>query len=273
MSIPDRIRRKIRNLQVSYSRKTEYTVKANFGFKIKLNITRDVDKFFFLEHFEPATLNFFSKLISSGNIVIDVGANIGIYTLIASKKLQNSGKVYSFEPSDWAYHRLIENINLNSFKNIVVIKKAVSDYSGKAEFFVCEDDAYNSLGANPIKKVTSKKIVDAITLDEFFEHFKIKKVDIIKIDAEGADFLVLKGGEKLIMTNSPVIFCEYNRYTKARENFNLNDMLTLLENWKYKIFELDESKLIQFEPSTSNGYELICLKENHYSNLILANPQ
>jgi FkbM family methyltransferase len=265
MHISNNTRQKVKRLRLKFLMGRDFVINTGFKFKIKLSPKRDVDRLFYLGHFESATLKLFSDMIKSESIIFDVGANIGIYSLIAAKKIKTPGKIFAFEPSEWAFNRLKENISLNSVNSIELINKAVSNYNGKTDFYLCEDDAYNSLGSEPMQKVVAKKIVAVITLDNFCANEKIDKINILKIDTEGADFLVLKGAAGLLSKEqAPVIFCEYNRYTKASKDFELNDMLTFLEESNYHLYELKDNTLIPFDPVTSKADEIICLKENHH---------
>lgn len=270
MTIFQRFKRKTKILKIKYLKRYEFIFKTGYKFKIKLDVRRDVDKLFYLDSFESSTLQLFSNLITPNNIIVDIGANIGVYSLIALSKYRNETFVYAFEPSDWAYNRLLENITLNSFNNVEIIKKAVSDHVGETEFHMCEDDAYNSLGAKPMKKVISSKYIELTTLDEFCKLKKIKKIDILKIDTEGADYLVLKGGVRILNgIEAPIIFCEYNRYTKADESFELHDMISLLESYQYRVYEINNKMLIPFIPEKSNADEIVCLKDEHLSRIPL----
>lgn len=245
----------------------DYIHNAQLGFKIILDLRKVVDSNFFLLEFEYDYLRFFKKILKRGSKVIDVGANIGIYSLLAGKNVGSEGKVYSFEPSDWAYSRLIENLKLNNLRNVEAIKKVVSDRNGTAAFFICDDDAYNSLSFKPMRKVLRSENVSLITLDDFCEQKQIINIDVLKIDTEGADYLVLKGAQKLLRSNNPpVIFCEYNRLIKSGFDFNLTDMENLLKDADYKLFEIRGKKLLEFDSTISQTSELICIPVSKLKN-------
>ncbi len=248
----------------------EYYFKSNIGFLIKLDLSKDVDCRFYLNKFETNTILFFKEIINSGDIIFDVGANIGIYSIVAGKKVGINGKVFAFEPAEWAQKRLLDNFKLNKLVNIKIITAGVSDLEGDTLFYLCEDDAYNSLGENPMQKIIKEEMIKVITLDEFCRRENITRVNIIKIDTEGADYLVLKGAKNILSKKSaPIIFCEYNRYTQVNKRFKLKDMLDFLINLDYQVYELKGKKLKFFNAEESSAEELICLKSEHYSRIPL----
>jgi len=254
----------MKNLLRKYILNKEFVKRTKWGFLIKLDVSRDVDKHFYWGEFEFDTLKFYQNILKKGSIVFDIGANIGIYSLTASINIGDKGKVYSFEPSDWAYNRLIENISLNKFKNVEYFKIGVSDKKGIVKFYKCADDAYNSLGSRPMIDVKEIIEIEVDSLDHFCEERKIKKIDILKIDAEGADYLVLKGAKKIINSDSPpVIFCEFNKGISEGYSFSKDDLLLLLKELSYSIYEIKRDGVIEFNPETSNSNEIICMKKEH----------
>ena len=98
---------------------------SKFGFKVILDISYDVDRRFLLSSFETSNFEIMKKIIRKDWNIIDVGANIGLYSLLFARR--TFGQVYAFEPSDEVYQRLKINVKLNSFNNIKINKKLVSD--------------------------------------------------------------------------------------------------------------------------------------------------
>lgn len=99
--------------------------------------------------YEPKTTSLFKKVIREGDIVVDVGAHIGYYTLLASRLVGDTGKVYAFEPEPRNYDLLLKNLELNNVKNVVAIKKAVSNKKGTLKFYLSKI----SLEHSTVKKI------------------------------------------------------------------------------------------------------------------------
>ncbi len=254
-----------RGIKIKYFRSI-FIYKSNLGFDIILDMEKNVDRNFYLNCFEIENFILLKKKIKSGMIVFDIGANIGLYTLLFSKKVESEGRVFSFEPSPEAYFRLKQNVVLNKINNVKLYNMGISDKTGNSEFFICEDDAYNSLGKKPMMPIVKTIDVPITTIDEFCLKEKINKVDLIKIDTEGAEFLVLKGAEKLLTSdNAPILICEYNRLTEEGYDYKITDLYDYLVKIGYLIYEIKKGTLYKFDVIRSSASDLICIKEFHKS--------
>ncbi len=163
---------------------------------------------------EEATTALFCKVVKSGDVVVDLGANIGYFTLLAAKLVGESGKVYSFEPEPRNYQYLVRNIELNGYRNVVAVQKAVADKPGTVKLFICPYDTghhtiqkYDGIQAYRPGFVDAKKEfveVEQVRLDDYLRG-KTEKVDLIKMDVEGAEMLALAGMEEVIRKNKNLI--------------------------------------------------------------------
>lgn len=159
--------------------------------------------------YERYTTALFEQLVSRGMSVVDVGANIGYYTLLAAKLVGEKGKVFAFEPEPRNYALLLKNIELNSYKNIIPLRKAVSIKSGKVKLFLDKLEP----GAHSLYRVredaTEAILVDAVSLDGFFKGRECP-IDIIKVDVEGSEMAVLLGMPEIVRNNNNLkIFTEF----------------------------------------------------------------
>ena len=165
--IYNKLVRRIKKNYISLTNKKEIVYKTRFGFKILLDLSKEVDRNIYLNDFENNTIDFFKKSLKKGMTVFDIGANIGIYSLIASNKIKKEGKVFSFEPSDWAYKRLLHNIKFSKYSNIIINNTGIADNTGELKFYVCEDDAYNSIGNTPMKNIIGVNTINVFSLDDY----------------------------------------------------------------------------------------------------------
>ena len=136
---------------------------------------------------------------------VDVGANIGCHSLIASKI---ASKVIAIEPIESLRNRLSANIRLNNINNIIIKPVAVSDYIGTVSFFLPKDDAANQgIGSLSRKEYTGKEIkVPVTTLDELLKNEE--RIDFIKIDVEGHSKEVIFGAKEIIKKFKPLVIYE-----------------------------------------------------------------
>ena len=237
---------------------------------------------YFIMHgdFIPDESEVLKKILKPGMIFIDVGANIGYFSLIAAKLVggQSNGKgmVFAFEPDENNFSLLQKNINANGYKNIIAIKKAVSDKVSTAKFYLEKEN----LCAHSLTPKTNCDFteVETISLDEYFKDKKIDPVrgpslktttlvkqkdfasngvDVVKIDVEGMEPAVLRGMENLIKANeSMAIITEY--YPKAISNagYSPNDYLESLKKSGFR--------LVNFGNQNGKLVNILCLKNFEY---------
>ncbi len=148
--------------------------------------------------------------MSPGDVVFDIGANVGYFTLSCSKLAGKKGKIYSFEAIPKTAEILKKNYLLNSLQNITVYNKAVSDKTGKTTFLIPDQGENHTMASMVWHKedCSVKKVsVDSIVIDHHSELSKLSPA-FIKIDVEGSEGFVLKGMQSLLQNNSPIIFIE-----------------------------------------------------------------
>ena len=178
---------------------------------------------------EEETTRLFREKVKGGDIVVDLGANIGYYTLLSAKIVGGSGKVYAFEPDPSNYKILTSNIKLNGYNNIITEGKAVSDKVGTLDLYLDAQD----MGAHTIYRTAkNKKIisVESITLDKYFKGREFP-IDIVKMDIEGAEMAALMGMQNIISKNQNLkIFMEFHIPWIKRAGILPNDFATLLFN-------------------------------------------
>jgi FkbM family methyltransferase len=157
---------------------------------------------------EESTTQLFKKVVKEGDVIVDLGANLGYFTLLAAKLTGKKGRVYSFEPEPRNYNYLLKNIELNGYDNIVASQKAVSNKHGKVKLYICPYDSghhtinqYGGIEAYKHDPVYNNATVDfveveTVVLDDFLED--MEQVDVVKMDVEGAEMLALSGMDGII---------------------------------------------------------------------------
>ncbi len=154
--------------------------------------------------YEVARVRAFAKAVNLGAVVYDVGANVGIYALLASSRVGFSGRVYAFEPLDRNVRYLRRHIMLNNLENCTVVEKAVCKESGIRRFSAA---AWESSMAK--LSPDGEKLIPSTTLDNcVYGEIHFRPPDIIKIDVEGAELEVLEGATRTICEFYPTIFLE-----------------------------------------------------------------
>lgn len=181
------------------------------------------------------------KLVNEGDITIDVGANIGYYTLLLAKIVGSSGKVIAFEAEPRNFEILKKNVEENHFENVIVEKKAVSEKSGVVKFFIGEDSSTENQLFKPDVK-HSEIEVESISIDEYLQDKDIK-VDFIKMDIQGSEPLVIEGMRKTIEKNKNLkLMMEWWPDAIKKYNIKPDKHLQELVSLGFNIFEIDDNK-------------------------------
>jgi FkbM family methyltransferase len=168
--------------------------------------------------------------LNEGDVVLDIGSHIGIFSIYASKK---KAKVYSFEPTKANYDRLTSNIEKNNLNNVSLFNLAVSDKKGQASFFVCNEKKFNARHSlyDPGKK-SKKIIIQTTTLKEILKENKLSKIDFLKLDCEGAEYDILFNCPKEILSKIGKISMEFHDLDEKRNGKKLK---TFLEENGFKV--------------------------------------
>lgn len=190
---------------------------------------------------EPGLTTVFKHIVRPGMIVVDVGANIGMYTLLGARLLEGRGKVHSFEPTPRISAILRNNVQVNGFLESGIIEfheSAVTDERGSARLVVFpKDSGHNTLfwdsdGVEAIR-------VPTISLDEALKHES--HVDIVKIDAEGAEPKIIRGMRETILRNPSIrIALEFAPSHLMRAGVNPTEFLSELQGLGFEITLIDD---------------------------------
>lgn len=205
-----------------------------------------IDTFNF-DLYEQSDSKLLFDLINDGDIIFDIGANIGWYSCHFARKLPKS-VIYSFEPIPETFRKLQMNVELNNFSNLVLNNLALSSKIEKTTFFYSP----TVTGASSAKNITENEDMQRIecitdTVDNFSETFKIDRLDFIKCDVEGAEIHVFQGGLETLNKCKPIIFTEMLRKWTAKFGYTPNDIIQLLKEIGYQCFicENDYFKVIE----------------------------
>jgi len=163
-------------------------------------------------------------------VVLDIGAQTGAFSLMA--KYLPYSTWYAFEPIHEAAHVLQQNLILNDIHNVIVHQTAVADFNGTAKLTMPHKEQWGlaTIGPNILRfSPQGTREVACIDLDTFVALHNIKKVDFIKMDTEGAEFLILRGGYQMLMRDHPIILMEYYEKNMQQCNVHKDDIHAFLE--------------------------------------------
>lgn len=221
--------------------------------------------------FEANLTNFLIRFLKEGDTFLDVGAHVGTYTILASKLVGGVGRVYAFEPTPRTFKTLKQNSLIRN--NINVYNNAILDKNSTIEFF---DYGPKFSAFNTFKKRNDESIafrdkvkkisVSTISLDDFCEENKISP-DFIKIDAEGAEHIILSAMLNILQKDKPVVSIEVSNTPEFSENSN-SSIKTLLGLGYIGYIATPEGMLKPHIDGTEYAYENIIFAHNSKTNTL-----
>lgn len=214
----------------------------------KKGLTRIVDgqkirfpvKYFryYPKKFEPETTDFVLKNCKYGDTVIDIGAHMGLYTVLMARKVGIQGRVYSFEPSP-SNKKIVEQlVSINGvLENVEIYENAVGEKNKKTAFYVFEHEASFSNSLIDYKSETPKKkiSIDVICLDDFVQKKNITQINCIKMDAEGAELDILIGAEKIIKKCKPKIRLSVHPPIFVQSGKTIEELWDVIVKYNYSV--------------------------------------
>lgn len=171
--------------------------------------------------------------IKKGMTAIDIGACLGYYSVLFSKLVGNSGNVVAFEPEYTNYINLINNLIKHNCRNVRTVNAALSDYNGTGRLYLKAKKGWHTLIRDD--NCEYQEII-IHKLDTYLKRFRIEKVDVLKIDVEGADLEVLKGAVDTISKSDKVALLLETHV----ELYDVNEIeiFELLNNYKFDVLDV-----------------------------------
>jgi FkbM family methyltransferase len=239
---------------VAAARKTEWlriqsqghpaTAHLGRGARILLYPDSVLSELLFRGDFELDEICFVGAYLRPGDVVVDAGANVGVYTVVAAQRVGARGRVYSFEPTPRTFRRLTENVSLNRFENVVCSQLGLSDAPELLELRVSADglDAWNSFGTPAHEGVFSGEAVSVTAFNGYAREVGLCPGDVtlMKIDVEGWEERVLAGASDFLAhPNGPALVVETNDSAARSAGSSAEAILRTLRGFGYSLFRFD----------------------------------
>jgi FkbM family methyltransferase len=217
--------------------------------------------FAFRDDYEPE-LAFLRRYLKNGMTMVDVGACYGIYTTVGARGVGERGRVLAFEPAKRSFEVLQKNTAGNRFGNVRLFRLALANCSGSSWLRHAPDPGRNALRRVSVDRGDCER-VSLAKLDEVLESEKVSRVDLIKIDAEGAEELVMQGGEWAFRTWRPVIIFEVNTEAAASLGLRATGAAELLRSLEYGFFSAGASGELAPTEGPPDGGNVVALPREH----------
>jgi len=163
---------------------------------------------YFLGEYEKSELKALEKFINEDSIFIDLGANIGLYTLYASNLIGENGRIICFEPFAENFNALTNNIAINNLLNVQAEKLAVGERDGSMMLYYDMREKNPGMVSSKYMKDSFSEEVRMVSLDSYFQNKSFNRIDFIKIDVEGSEYSALLGMQNILTTYFPSLLIE-----------------------------------------------------------------
>jgi len=185
---------------------------------------------------EENETHWFTRFVGPGDTVIDIGANVGYYTVLASQLVGDQGRVYAFEPEPTAFALLEQNVRVSGARNVVLEQKAVSNENGTLQLFLA---AVNK-GDHRIYQTDDRAAIDveAVRLDDYLAGIG-GAIDFVKIDTQGAEALIIAGMDDTIRDNPGIVMAvEFSPQALQELGTSGEEFLARLRAHDFRMFDL-----------------------------------
>jgi FkbM family methyltransferase len=218
------------------------------GIRYRLDLNELIDaNIYYRGVHEPRSTRTAGALLPVAGVGIDVGANSGYYTLLFAQLVGPYGRVIAFEPTALALEKLEENLRLNDFSNVEVVKSALSDTAGVRSVNSDETAFRASWPVTGPAFGSRREVVQFLTLDEYCSRANLPRVDLIKIDVDGYEMRVIGGSTETLARYRPFVLIEIGKYTMQELGDDPLDLAQTLWRLGYG-FESDDRSLTFSSP-------------------------
>ena len=274
-TLPDRVRWRIEQYQLRRREAWWQTHRGEArsflhevqpGVRMRLHLDSELCHLIYCRHFEATERRFVNAFLQAGDVFIDVGANIGLFTLIAARRVGEGGRVLAFEPSPRAFERLNDNVRTNQLRNVSCFRTALSDRVGEQALSQAGGgfDAWNSFGTTVVGEALASEPVPTTTWNAVVRQEGLAgAVTMMKIDVEGWENRVLAGGsESLSRPDAPVLQVEFTDAAARSAGSSCRELYGMLESMGYRMFVFDPARRVLVADPIRESYP--------YANLIAA---
>lgn len=255
--------------------KREYKKRLSNGLYITVTPSEHIQQhIFWYGFYERQVSLLLSRICSETSVFLDIGANIGYFTLTAAKKCK-SGQVFAFEPVSLLFKKLKNNILKNNLHNVQAIQHAVGEVQGSIKMYLSAEDNMGMSSRHAPENFSGvTEDVEMISIDEWAMEIKADYVDIVKIDIEGGEFLALQGMRQTLINCRPFLIIEISEETMAPFGFASKIIFEFLGTLGYESFKINnDGRLVKLNDAQVNNENLAFVHSSRlpeYSAIILS---
>lgn len=196
--------------------------------------------------YDPTELHFLRRHLGPGMVFLDGGANLGIYSLVASRCVGPAGRVIGFEPSTREFDRANHHVRINRLENTEIIHAGLSDQPGQVGLKVADDKhaGHNTLGAfvYDATQLDAIEQVRLVTIDQVVEERGLQRVDLIKLDLEGAETAAIRGATRTIGRFQPKLLVEFSETSLHAQGSSCVELWRTITDLGYALGSIDNAE-------------------------------
>lgn len=244
--------------------KERFVKKLPGGLLMEVSVNDHIEKYlFWYGVYEKKEVNTMQTLLQTDSVVVDIGANIGYYSLMAAEKI-TAGHIYCVEPVTKNMEKLKRNISLNKFTVIHPVQAVISNTSGNATIYISSDDNSGMSGLKPAENFSGfSETIKCLTLDKATIDYNLPKIDLVKIDVEGSEINVLHGMAKTRAEQKPVILIEVSANTLSMYHEKAESIYRILFADNYTAYKVADINVLQ-RINTPEEADLVFFVPEHY---------
>jgi FkbM family methyltransferase len=208
------------------------------GAKMSCDLTHYIERqIYYFGAFEIVEAFLFKTMLTKGMVVIDAGANVGQYSLIAAAMIGNEGEVHAFEPEAANFARFVRHVHHNRFDRLVRANMTALWHSPGRLVLSLRPELAGNAGAYSVvedQSIGETQSCQAVRLDDYVQERGLRRVDVVKMDIEGSELMALEGAAEVIATWRPTIFMELNRLACRNLGYAPERLLDHLKGFGYR---------------------------------------
>jgi FkbM family methyltransferase len=232
------------------------------GHKMLLHLRDWVQYHLFLYGYYEKEESVFWLNFAKGNnkVIFDIGANVGYFTLLATKNAVNNSRIYAFEPITRTVQRLKDNLSLNKCGSSVTVEKlAVGKSSSTLTLHIGNQYNWGMSSVNRHEESsTDTEIITCVAIDEYVRLHKIQKIDLMKIDVEGAEFDAVSGMQETLTNLRPIVLIELLDAHLEKQGHHSSEIYPIFFDLDYEAWEILPGKRLKKIHSPRSYDGLVC---------------
>lgn len=244
---------------------TEVTAVYDKTLKIKLSLRDWIQQqIYFFGYYDERGIRFIKSQLKSGNTFIDIGGNIGAYSLIAANIVGYKGQVIAFEPVTQVRNRLMENRSLNELHHLKIEPFAVFNEKTELVLHVSSQENFGMSSIHAHDEDSGiTETVKAVRLDDYVLENNINQIDLIKMDIEGAEIYALNGMKTTLMKFKPMVLIEISSEVLDGTNIRADKIFSFFEKLGYTPFCVGEDgSIFDYNTIEQSDYDNFVFKPN-----------